>query len=164
MGLKNYTAIVRAACKRFLGMSDLEALLYSSHTWRRSAATILANHGLAIQEIMRMGRWKNEEVVMGYVENSEATKAKQVSVLSGLPFKSPQEIEVERLRNKKLGKRNSPAKNSKATAAPDKSSKLSVPDLCTTDSIQSLVSHGNVYINCTFNGPVPDSPTKKKRT
>lgn len=43
----------------------------TSHTWRRSAATILANSGISVLGLKRAGRWKNLESAEHYIEHSQ---------------------------------------------------------------------------------------------
>lgn len=56
-------------------------LSYTGHCFRRSSATLLANAGGSMENIMRHGGWRSVSVAEGYVEQSEATKlnvAKQI--------------------------------------------------------------------------------------
>lgn len=44
---------------------------YSSHSFRRSAATVLVDNGCTIENLKRHGRWTSDSVAEGYVDNSE---------------------------------------------------------------------------------------------
>lgn len=43
---------------------------FTGHSFRRSAATVLANHGSSQEQIMAVGRWKSIKVAHRYVEKS----------------------------------------------------------------------------------------------
>lgn len=61
---------------------------YTSHTFRRSGATISADNGASLLELMRNFRWKSETVARGYVDNSKTAKQQQAVRISGLPTPS----------------------------------------------------------------------------
>ena len=43
---------------------------YSNYSWRRSAATNLADAGFSLTNLKRMGQWKSDKVAEGYTANS----------------------------------------------------------------------------------------------
>lgn len=69
------------------GLMDINAL--SSHSLRRGLATSAANAGAPLQAIMRAGRWKQTNTVMGYIEEGERfTDNAAMSVLQNLTGKT----------------------------------------------------------------------------
>ncbi|KAJ8668560.1 hypothetical protein QAD02_010223 [Eretmocerus hayati] len=58
----------------FLKLPDIK--LYTSHCIRRTAATIFADTGANIEELMRFGVWKSPGCARGYVADSRFTKDK----------------------------------------------------------------------------------------
>ena len=69
---KNKLSEVPKLIAQFLRL--LNANDYSSHTFRRTAATTVANHGATVQELQRAGAWKSPSVAMRYVEESTASR------------------------------------------------------------------------------------------
>eukprot|EP00300_Choanocystis_sp_HF-7_P021762 c20859_g1_i1.p1 GENE.c20859_g1_i1~~c20859_g1_i1.p1 ORF type:complete len:216 (-),score=25.91 c20859_g1_i1:126-773(-) len=63
-----------------LGLPD--PALYTSHTWKRTAATWLANAGLTSSDLQRHFEWKSPSVAEGYVAESTARRAYVSSLLS----------------------------------------------------------------------------------
>jgi len=49
---------------------------YTSHTFRRTSATLLADSGASILDIQRQGGWKSSTVAASYVEDSLGNKKK----------------------------------------------------------------------------------------
>ena len=49
---------------------------YSSHSFRRTGATILADAGIDMINLKRMGLWKIDLCVEGYLANSKYIKNK----------------------------------------------------------------------------------------
>lgn len=138
MGKRNYTNITRTVARDILKFEDWGA--YSSHSHRRSAATILANDGMSAQEMMRMGRWKNESIVMEYIQNSDDTRKKMVSSLSGVGLETEQDL----MKKAHLKKNRS---SGKTTPRPRKTRKLEISDDDTVhfyySSDDSLLSDGD---------------------
>jgi integrase len=56
----------------FLGLNNPEA--YTSHSFRRTGSTLLANEGISLFNLKRFGRWKSDSVAQRYVETSERSK------------------------------------------------------------------------------------------
>lgn len=68
-------------------LSDINSL--SSHSLRRGLATSAAKAGAPLQAIMRAGRWKQTNTVMGYIEEGERfSDNAAVSVLTKLQHSS----------------------------------------------------------------------------
>ena len=52
--------------------------MFAGHMFRRSGATCLADNGIDIVNLKRMGRWSSEKCVEGYVEDSQHLKRKRM--------------------------------------------------------------------------------------
>ena len=55
----------------------------TTHCWRRSAATVLANSGISVIGLKRAGRWKNLETAEHYLEHSAPVLDDRMNRLSG---------------------------------------------------------------------------------
>ena len=55
--------------------------LYTIHSFRRTAASKMAENGATILEIMLAGGWKSDKIARTYVEKSMRTKVTYVSIL-----------------------------------------------------------------------------------
>lgn len=55
---------------------------YTGHTFRRTAATILADTGADLLSIKRFGGWKSDSVAEGYIEDSINNKRKRANQLT----------------------------------------------------------------------------------
>lgn len=74
-------------CAQAAGLIDINSL--SSHSLRRGLATSAANAGAPLQAIMRAGRWKQTNTVIGYMEETERfSDNAAVSVLRNLTEKN----------------------------------------------------------------------------
>ena len=80
MGIKQISKWIVMSCK--LLNKDIE--MYSTHTFRRSAATVLADKNVSITNLKRHGRWNSDAVAEGYIDNSRAMKAEKLNLLSGV--------------------------------------------------------------------------------
>lgn len=67
----------KEAC-RLLGVNPSS---YSTHTWRRTAATVLADAGVSKTNLKRIGQWKSDAVVEGYIANSVPLRRERVNGL-----------------------------------------------------------------------------------
>ena len=67
---------------------------YTSHTWRRSAATNLADANVSLINLKRHGQWVSDSVVEGYIANSRPLREERLRCL--LP-----EVEREKLKQEK---------------------------------------------------------------
>ena len=54
---------------------------YSSHCWRRSAATNLADAGVSLINLKRHGQWQSDRVVEGYIANSLPLRQERLNCL-----------------------------------------------------------------------------------
>ena len=54
---------------------------YSSHCWRRSAATNLADAGVPLINLKRHGQWQSDRVVEGYIANSLPLRQERLNCL-----------------------------------------------------------------------------------
>lgn len=77
LGVKMVGDWIDVACAK-LGV-DVKG--YSSHRFRRSAATVLVDNGCTIDNLKRHGRWTSDKVAEGYVDNSETMKMNQLLLL-----------------------------------------------------------------------------------
>ena len=64
---KNNITILHSAGYKILKKSNKG---YSSHCWRRSAATNLANAGVSLINLKQHGQWQSDRVIEGYIANS----------------------------------------------------------------------------------------------
>lgn len=55
--------------------------LYSAHSLRRGFATAATHAGAAIDAIMRQGRWKHSNTVMGYIDDANKFKKNAASLM-----------------------------------------------------------------------------------
>ena len=55
----------------------------STHSFRRSGASSLANGGASIIQLKRAGRWKSDTVAEDYIENCLPEKRKRVEMMTG---------------------------------------------------------------------------------
>ena len=65
------------ACK----MLNISSKKYTTHCWRRSAATNLADRGVSFINLKRHGQWKSDSVVEGYIANSEPIRRERETCL-----------------------------------------------------------------------------------
>jgi hypothetical protein len=56
---------------------------YTSHTYKHSTATLMADNGASVLQLANAGCWKSQNVASGYVQNSTVTK-KRAADLIGL--------------------------------------------------------------------------------
>ena len=92
--LKNYNAkysnrkkktgwrTMEKMCRRVEEVLDLKSGSLTTHTFRRSGATSLANAGATLIQLKRAGRWQSSKVAEGYIENCLPEKRKQVSMMT----------------------------------------------------------------------------------
>ena len=69
--------------RRFKDILGLPEKSLTTHTFRRSGATVLANNGASLIQLKRAGRWTSSTVAEGYIEQSIPEKQKQVSMMTG---------------------------------------------------------------------------------
>jgi len=128
--------LAKVACKiaTYLKLENPET--FTGHTWRRSAATAFAESGASNQQMKRLGGWKSDSVVDGYVANSK--KLKEIIAQGLLPEKQVEingvEEEVE-----------------EETEKPPKKAKISDYDNEEITSFQIPGFQGCKIVNITFN-------------
>lgn len=66
---------------------------FTSHCFRRTAATICADNGASFLELKRIGRWNSDTVASGYVDSSLCVKRRQASLITGEPISKLQRTE-----------------------------------------------------------------------
>ena len=54
----------------------------TTHSFRRSGATALANAGASLIQLKRAGRWQSSTVAEGYIEHCLPEKRKQVTMMA----------------------------------------------------------------------------------
>ena len=54
---------------------------YSNHSWRRSAATNLADAGVSLTNLKRMGQWNSDKSAEGYIANSLPLRLERMNKL-----------------------------------------------------------------------------------
>lgn len=83
----NTVGAVPKTVATFLQLPEPEK--YTSHSIRRTSATIYADAGATEAELMRLGKWKSPTVAKGYVDDSVANKKKVAhqitSAVTGVP-------------------------------------------------------------------------------
>ena len=111
---------------------DIEG--YTTHTFRRSAATALADNGETMTNLKRHGRWTSESCVEGYIDNSKKIKADRLRLLGATLSENLS----------KYGKR-SAASEGKALKSEEKGEKVAK-----TEEGASISAHAGtvVYHNC----------------
>lgn len=77
---------------------------FSTHSWRRSGATNLADGGCSLANLKRHGQWKSSTVAEGYIANSRPLKLQKVNLLKPehlrteekevVPYVPPQVVQV----------------------------------------------------------------------
>ena len=76
----NTIAKVGAEIAIFNGKSAAEAKLFTSHTFRRSGASIMANGSASMEQIKIAGNWKSAGAAEGYIQKSDPMKRKIASI------------------------------------------------------------------------------------
>ena len=66
----------------FLGYSEEEARKFTSHTWRRSAATNMAANGASTEQIKHADNWKSISVAQRYIDSSTRMKTHIANFMS----------------------------------------------------------------------------------
>jgi hypothetical protein len=77
----------------FLGLNNPEA--YTSHSFRRTGSTLLANEGISLFNLKRFGRWKLDSVAQSYVESSERSKQEIATMFPSSSLKGDSNRGVE---------------------------------------------------------------------
>lgn len=68
---------IAAACKTL----NISKIVYTSHSFRRSTATVLADNGCTIMNLKHHGRCSSDAVAEGYINNYRPMKMNQVLLL-----------------------------------------------------------------------------------
>lgn len=56
---------------------------FTGHTFRRSSATILADHGASVMQLKRLGRWRSSTVAESYVDSGKKAKTEASMIING---------------------------------------------------------------------------------
>ena len=84
-GKRITTYFVKHMCS-ILGMDDSK---YTSHAFRRSAATNLADGGVSFVNLKRHGQWKSDSVAESYIANSRVLRAERELLLLPEKLRAP---------------------------------------------------------------------------
>ena len=87
-GENNLSQIAKATAE----LVGLDPTHYSNHSWRRSAATNLADRGVSLTNLKRMGQWQSDKVAEGYIACSRPLRLERMMKL--LP-EGAEDIEVK---------------------------------------------------------------------
>eukprot|EP00957_Ditylum_brightwellii_P171631 13066977-Ditylum_brightwellii.AAC.1 len=72
---------------------NLKENLLTTQFARRSTATALADTGISMTNLKRVGRWKSDKVAEGYLENSKMQKKEQMKMLDAEPPKKKKSLQ-----------------------------------------------------------------------
>ncbi|XP_031350101.1 uncharacterized protein LOC116175885 [Photinus pyralis] len=84
---------VPSVVAKFLNLTNASS--YTGHSFRRTSASLLANAGGSMTDIMRHGGWRSASVAEGYVEESEMTKVNVATKILGGAGPSSHRKEIE---------------------------------------------------------------------
>ena len=90
MGRNNLNILQETACSKLKKSKNG----YTSHCWRRSAATNLADAGVLFINLKRHGQWVSDSVVEGYIANSKPQHQERLHCL--LPAENVKEEKKEK--------------------------------------------------------------------
>ena len=76
----------------FLGLEN--AKMYTSHAFRRSAATWVADSGVDLINLKRFGGWKSDSVAQNYIAESITVKTDLAEALQGVPERQQVRVDV----------------------------------------------------------------------
>lgn len=74
-------AAVPSVVAKYLNLENPSS--YTGHCFRRTSASLLANSGASMENIMRHGGWSSSSVAEGYIVQSENTKIGTASKILG---------------------------------------------------------------------------------
>lgn len=67
---KNHMTVIAKAIAEFLNLNTAN---YTSHSFRRSSATAVADNGMSLLNLKRFGGWKSDTVASSYIDESLAS-------------------------------------------------------------------------------------------
>jgi hypothetical protein len=79
-----------------VGKTDAEAKLYTGHSFRRTAASLLAESGLSMILLKIAGTWSSDKAAQGYIDTSMGTKR---SIAAAFTFDEKEESSSKRQRS-----------------------------------------------------------------
>jgi len=91
------------------------ASLYTSHSFRRSSATLLANSGADITTLKRHGGWKSNSVAEGYIADCLNNKTKISKMISSTILEQSNGAASNTLPGKSLTSNNTPSEVSEVS-------------------------------------------------
>jgi len=103
--------------------------LYTGHSFRRTAATMLTEGGASLLQLKQFRRWKSDTVAQKYIDSSVDLKTTISSKLVGTKRKEPEDPEI--------------LSNSKKT-------QLEVKDIKSVDFPTPSEMIGQIFGNCTL--------------
>ena len=89
---RNFVDRVAKDAAEYLGY---DPSTYSGHSWRRSAATNLADAGVTLTNLKRHGQWKSDTVCEGYMANSKPLRDERETLLLPKAHQAPTEKSKE---------------------------------------------------------------------
>ena len=147
-GINKMRGYIRMACE----ILRIDAQGFTSHCWRRSAATNLADSGVSFINLKRHGQWASDAVVEGYIANSKPIREEREQCLLPARMRDNQQVMTPSvvddsptqklsLTNVSVGISPEPAPTcSTQSTSTDVSAKLSVRDMLRRDSDASIKS------------------------
>ena len=89
---KNYLADISKEAAKFLGLPSPE--LYTSHTWRRTGATLLAEQEVSTEALRQYGGWKNASTAQIYIESTAKNKKRLAEAVLESPSPTKKSLPV----------------------------------------------------------------------
>lgn len=86
---QNLISSIPARVAEYLGLDSTHD--YSGHALRRTGATLMANRGASLVQLMQQGGWSSATVAQGYAENSTVTKLNAAQMILGQETNPPQQ-------------------------------------------------------------------------
>ena len=97
---------------QWLGKDDPKS--YTTHSWRRSAATLHVDMGANPDQLQRAGRWKSNSARKHYVDNSNRAKLVQATAMQLSPALPGAQLQQQLLNQRRFGSSNSSSQSTPA--------------------------------------------------
>ena len=167
LGINKLCKVPKFCWAKLLGVID-EAFLksLSSLTLHRTGAALLANAGTEMVNIKRMGRWKSDKCVKGYIDESRHLKGKRMEgldrLINPLPTKKDNHTNDD---NQKMPAATLPADPSSAEPTEDAEDIMAYlaqpPFPPTTPPVKMFSHHENLPVSKRVKN-IPCSPCTKQ--
>ena len=92
MGINKINKFPRMSAK-LLGYDEVSCLLFTPHTWRRTAATFLADTGINITNLKRCGRWSSDACAEAYLDDTENLRKERMKRITFDQSSSEEEMQ-----------------------------------------------------------------------